>query len=75
MVTHNAFKFTKNNWSRDGRTYWYRCSAYRATGCTATAMVKRLEEEDPEGLVVVRNHLIQVSTPEVSKKGKTGTYV
>ena len=72
MVTHKAFKFIKNNWSRDGTTYWYRCSAYRATVCTATAMVRRLEEEDPEGLVMVRNHLIHVSTPEVSKKGETG---
>ena len=65
MVTHKSFKFTKNNWSRDGSTYWYRCSAYKATGCTATAVVKRLEEEDSEGMVVAKNFLQQVSTPEV----------
>ena len=65
LVTHNAFKFTKNNWSRDGTTYWYRCSAKKATGCTASATVMRVEEEDSEGSIIVKNFLIQVSTPEV----------
>ena len=63
LVTHKAF--TQNNWSRDGSNYWYRCSVYKATGCTATAVVKILEEEDSEGMVVVKNYLLQVSTPEV----------
>jgi hypothetical protein len=39
LVTHSSFKFTKNNWSRDGTTYWYRCSSKKATGCTATATI------------------------------------
>ena len=65
MVTHKAFKFTKNNWSRDGTVYWYRCSARKATGCTATATVKRVEEEDSMGNLVVKNYLTEVSTPEV----------
>ena len=65
LVTHKAFKFTKENWSRDKSTYWYRCSAYKATGFTATAVVKRSEEEDSEGMVVVKNYLLQVSTTEV----------
>ena len=64
-MTHKAFKFTKNNWSRDGTTYWYRCSAKKATGCTASATIKRVEEEDTEGNIVVKNYLLEVSTPEV----------
>ena len=64
MVTRHSSS-PKNNWSRDGSTYWYCCSAYKATGCTATAVVKRLEEEDSEGMVVAKNFLQQVSTPEV----------
>ena len=39
--------------------------AVKATGFTATAVVKRLEEEDSEGMVVVKNYLLQVSTPEL----------
>ena len=65
LVTHGSFKFTKNNWSRDGTTYWYRCSAKKATGCQATATVKRVEEEDENGSLVIRNFLVEVSTPEV----------
>ena len=65
LVTHSSFKFTKNNWSRDGTTYWYRCSAKKATGCTATATIKRVEEENSEGIMVVKNYLVEVSTPEV----------
>ena len=68
LVTHNCFKFTKNNWSRDGKTYWYRCSAKKATGCPATATVKRVEEEDTDGNIVVKCLLTEVSTPEVSSK-------
>ena len=41
------------------------CSAYKATDFTATAVVKRSEEEDSEGMVVVKNYLLQVSTTEV----------
>ena len=67
-MTHNAFKFTKNNWSRDGSTYWYRCSANKATGCPASARVKRVEELEPDGSVVVKNYLLEVSTPEVRYK-------
>ena len=66
LYTHNAFKFTKNNWSRDGTLFWYRCSAKKSTGCTATATIKRVEEEDEEGQVVVNNYLLEVSTPEVN---------
>ena len=60
-MTHKAFKLTTNNWSRDGTTYWYRCSAKKATGCTATATIKRVAE----GNIVVKNYLLEVSTPEV----------
>ena len=56
MVTHKAF--TQNNWSRDGSNYWYRCSVYKATGCTATAVVKILEEEESAGMIVVKNYLL-----------------
>ena len=73
LVTHNAFKFTKNNWSRDGSTYWYRCSAKKATGCPASATVKRVEELEPDGSVVVKNYLLEVSTPEV--RYKFGQYI
>ena len=66
MVTHNCFKFTKNNWSRDGKTYWYRCSTKKTTGCPATATIKRVEEEDTDGNIVVKCYLTEVSTPEVS---------
>ena len=69
LVTHNAFKFTKNNWSRDGVTYWYRCSAKKATGCSATATVKRVEEQDVDGSIVVKNYLVEVSTPDVRYLG------
>ena len=65
LVTHNAFKFTKNNWSRDGTTFWYRCSQKKATGCPATATVKRVEVEEEDGTISVTNSLIEVSTPEV----------
>ena len=65
MITHNAFKFTKNHWNRDGTTYWYRCSLKRGTGCPATATIKREEKVDDQGNVVVNNYLVEVSTPEV----------
>ena len=48
-MTHKAFKLTTNNWSRDGTTYWYRCSAKKATSCTASETVKRVEERDENG--------------------------
>ena len=65
MYTHNAFKYTKNNWSRDGTIFWYRCSVKKSTGCTASATIKCVEEEDDEGKVVVSNYLLEVSIPEV----------
>ena len=64
-MTHNSLKFTKNNWFRNGVTHWYRCSAHKATGCTAKATIKRLEEMDDEGNMIVKNYLVEVSTPEV----------
>ena len=64
LVTHGSFKFTKNNWSRDGTTYWYRCSAKKATGCQATATVKRAEEEDENGSLVIRNFLVEGYSPQ-----------
>ena len=64
LVTHSSFKFTKNSWSRDGTTYLYCCSS-KATGCTATATIKRVEEENSEVIMVVKYYLVDVSTPEV----------
>ena len=37
----------------------------KSTGCTASATIKCVEEEDDEGKVVVSNYLLEVSTPEV----------
>ena len=72
LVTQNCFKFTKNNWSKDGKTYWYRCSTRKAIGCPATATIKRLEEEDTDGNIVVKCYMTEVSTPEVSRKEVLG---
>ena len=69
-MTHGAFKFTKNNWSRDGSTYWYRCSQKKATGCPATATVKRVVEENTDGTTTVTNYLLEVATPEVRVRVK-----
>jgi hypothetical protein len=38
LITHGGhFKFTKNNYSRDGKTHWYTCSNKQSHGCTAPA--------------------------------------
>ena len=44
LITHECFKFTKNNYSRDGKTWWYTCASKNSHGCAARATIKRQEE-------------------------------
>ena len=64
LITHNTFKFTKNNASRDYITWWYTCSYKSSHGCKGRAIIHRDEEEGSDGLEV-RNRLVDVSTPEL----------
>ena len=66
LITHGGFfKFTKNNYSRDGRTHWYTCCQKKSHGCTARAIIKREEFTGEDGEQYVKNELVEVSTPEV----------
>ena len=59
------FKFTKNNSSKDGRTWWYTCSRKAINGCSARAIVERTEVVDERGVLLsVNNRLVDVATPE-----------
>ena len=68
LITHNMFKFTKNNSSRDLKTWWYSCSHKASHGCTARAIIYRNEVEGVDGTIEVQNTLIDVSTPELHAK-------
>lgn len=59
-----CFKFSKNNSSRDNKTWWYTCSYKASHGCTARAIVQRLEVEQEDGVRKVLNTLTEVATPE-----------
>ena len=41
LITHNMFKFQKNNASQDYSTWWYTCSHKNTHGCSARAIIKR----------------------------------
>ena len=64
LITHNVFKFNKNNSSRDKKTWWYTCSEKASRGCTARAIVCRAEVEEEGGGIRVVNSLVEVATPE-----------
>ena len=64
MITHNTFKFTKNNSSRDYKTWWYTCSHKVSHGCTGRAIIERTEFEGEDGETMVKNILVEVATPE-----------
>ena len=64
MVTHGMFKFTKNNSSKDGRTWWYTCARKAVNGCSARAIIERMESVDENGVTSVQNKLVDVATPE-----------
>ena len=59
------FKYTKNNYSRNQKTWWYACSFKSTDGCTAKAHIEREEFVGEDGELYVRNTMTQVSTPEV----------
>ena len=63
LITHNVFKFNKNNCSRDMRTWWYTCSYKASHGCTARAIVQREKVGEEQGMSVV-NTLVEVATPD-----------
>ena len=66
LITHGGyFKFSKNNYSRDGKTHWYTCSNKQSHGCTARAIIKREEYIGDDGELWVKNRLVEVATPEV----------
>ena len=66
LITHGGhFKFTKNNFSRDGKTHWYTCSQKLSHGCTARAIIKREEFTGDDGELWVKNRLVEIATPEV----------
>ena len=66
LITHGGhFKFTKNNYSRDGKTHWYTCSNKQSHGCTARAIIKREEFIGDDGELWVKNRLVEIATPEV----------
>ena len=60
LITHNVFKFNKNNSSRDQKTWWYTCSEKASRGCTARAIVARLKWRRR----VEVNTLVEVASPE-----------
>ena len=68
LITHKSFKFTKNNASRDYKTFWYTCSFKSSHGCTARAIVKRHEFTVEDGELYVENKVVDVATPEVRLK-------
>ena len=66
LITHGGhFKFTKNNFSRDGKTHWYTCSQKLSHGCKARAIIKREEFTGDDGELWVKNRLVEIATPEV----------
>ena len=65
MITHECFKFTKNNSSRDLKTWWYTCASKNSHGCAARATIKRQEYTGEDGELYVKNTLVEISTPEV----------
>ena len=66
LITHNMFKFQKNNASRDYSTWWYTCSHKNTHGCSARAIVKRREFMGEDGEHMVENELVEVATPQVN---------
>ena len=62
------FKFTKNNTSRDLKTWWYSCSDKASHGCKARAIIHRNEVEGEDGTTKIKNTLIEGSTPELHAK-------
>ena len=71
LITHNMFKFQKNNASRDYSTWWYTCSHKNTHGCSARAIIKRREFLGEDGELMVENELVEVATPEVDDFSKT----
>ena len=65
LITHNMFKYTKNNASRDLKTWWYTCSFKVSHGCTGRAIVHRVEFTGDDGDLYVKNTLVEVATPEL----------
>lgn len=66
LITHDMFKFQKNNSSRDLSTWWYTCSHKNTHGCNARAIIKRKEIVREDGELWVENILMEVATPEVN---------
>ena len=66
LITHDMFKFQKNNSSRDLSTWWYTCSHKNSHGCNARAIIKRKEIVGEDGELWVENILVEVATPEVN---------
>jgi hypothetical protein len=66
LITHNMFKFQKNNASRDYSTWWYTCSHKNTHGCSARAIIKRREFMAEDGELMVENELVEVATAEVN---------
>ena len=66
LITHGGyFKFTKNNYSRDGKTHWYTCAHKKSHGCSARAIIKREEFTGEDGQLYVSNTLLEIATAEV----------
>merc|ERR1719318_1049027 len=65
LITDETFKFTKNNSSQDGKTWWYTCAHKNSHGCAARATIKRQEFTGEDDELYVKNFLVEISTPEV----------